>query len=153
MFSSWIRNYSSKSSNRDNFQKTLHQVSKLQFGPVLKSRPADRRQVTERPGEDQYWPREEDTSQDYWMSTIKSINSNTDQIGPKHHVKELKKQTSTKSKSKGKKVKSNVVAPTATDESSILRIPFTKPRSPGWASVSTVLRETMSAESRYKIIA
>jgi len=135
MISTWIRGYSSRSSGRDHYQKTMNGISKLQFGPVVRSKAARARSKPS--SGDEHWPREDESSQYFWDNYEKQ--SSEEKKSP------LKISSPKKRESKSKKI----TAPPPVEPSlSVLRVPFEKRRAGSWVSVSTVLRETMSEENR-----
>ena len=137
MISNWIRGFSSKSSGRDHYQKTLNGISKLQFGPVVRSKAAAARSKPS--SGDQHWPREDDSSQAFWDHYEKQ--SSEEKKSP------LKISSPKKSKKESKSKKISAPAPVEPG-ASVLRVPFEKRQAGRWVSVSTVLRETMSPENR-----
>ena len=132
MISTWIRGYSSRSSGRDHYQKTMNGISKLQFGPVLRSKAARARSKPS--SGDEHWPREDESSQYFWDNYEKQ--SSEEKKSP------LKISSPKKRESKNKKI----TAPPPVEP--VLRVPFKKRLTGSWVSVSTVLRETMSEENR-----
>ena len=126
-------------------QKNHNLVSKLQFGPLLrskskvgKSKPINCGRLSE-----------SDESKDYWLSTVK-INPQPQSLPEKITINSSRTEIDNFSNIKTPTEENIVVDSSLAENSSnrILRIPFSRQEDRNYPSVSRILRETMSAENR-----